>query len=183
MRKLLAVLMLAAVLALPWGATLAQTGPAPYAIYGYVYDEDGGKVAGARVVVTNERTGEWFVNVTDASGKFNEDANAFTQGWQYGDYVILKVEHDGKAAEARTKISDTKPGSEVLLTLAPVSSGTSEEQDGGLLSYVWLMVLVVVIVIMVGTIFLMKSAKARTAQGPAGPIEERNIQRKRSRKK
>ncbi|MCD6512818.1 MAG: PKD domain-containing protein [Thermoplasmata archaeon] len=64
-------------------------------IHGYVYDNNHDPVPDARVVITNERTGDTLEQFTDEKGFYNMELANMKHGWKDGDTLLINVSGTG----------------------------------------------------------------------------------------
>jgi PKD repeat protein len=71
--------------------------PTPYVVWGYVYDNVGGPVFGAPVIITDLRTGAVWTTMTDMDYGYYwlDDLNTNETGWTVGDTIQVTVTSGG----------------------------------------------------------------------------------------
>jgi len=95
---------------------------ADYALYGYVFFENGTQCAGANVTMTNQRTNATIYNITGWAGAgyegyYLQNAGNFPGGYQDGDVVLYYVVYDGYEGNASQAIDISQGGQKVNITL------------------------------------------------------------------
>jgi PKD repeat protein len=71
-----------------------QAPPPPYPVFGFIYDAVGVEVPNATVTVTDTRTGQYLMTVSDQYGYYTVDLNTIPQGWVVGDLINVTAVKD-----------------------------------------------------------------------------------------
>jgi hypothetical protein len=68
--------------------------PPPYNVIGYTYDAGGTLVPGCDVNITNLRTGDYILTVSDVNSFYQYNLNDIPSGWIVGDTINVTAQKD-----------------------------------------------------------------------------------------
>jgi len=95
----------------------------PHLIYGYVYDISGSPLNDSLVTVTNNRTGEWLTNVTDATGRYKVDLSEAPSQYNLTDGIVVQANATAPFGRNWTVVTDSfGDWCNVSMELGPVTS-------------------------------------------------------------